>query len=231
MSNTIVPEGYEFMIDGFDERLDGVKQATNDTPMLDIMGSPDIDRYTSVSTDMSNEEVIQSELASVVEEIENATFTDNMYNYTALFAFMSILNVQGFSRKEICNKTRLTPAQYHEIVNSSVYLEIMRGMTFEVVNRARQQLATASLKATRRIVELLDSNDPKVRMAASKDILDRIGLKSAEEFVLRTEELRDDMTASNVDDSLDALKYGIDEIFRSRKRVGGNADGNNEPEE
>lgn len=53
---------------------------------------------------------------------------------------------------------------------------------------------------------------------ASKDVLDRIGLKSAEEFVIKT---RDSGSDNKHDDAYDALIYGIDEIMRSRNRVKG----------
>ena len=212
-------DNIDYLMDVVEAEKETARTMNVGQPMRQRLDATDIEDFTNVSSDFINKSVIRSEIAAIVEDLDKRTFHDNQYNYTALFSYISILSVQGYSRKELCKLTGLTPTQFSELTSAQLYKEIMYGMTYEVVQRAKQQMATATMKATRRLVELLDAPDSRVRLAAAKDILDRTGLRSAEEFVIRTEEKQ--VSGMPVDEAVDALKYGIDEILRSRARIKG----------
>lgn len=80
-----------------------------------------------------------------------------------------------FSKKEIANILRITPNTVNRYLHDE---EIQNAIDQYQKNETRiidQQIKSARSKAMDTMLELMDSEDDKVRFQASKDVLDRTG--------------------------------------------------------
>ena len=62
------------------------------------------------------------------------------------------------------------------------------GSAPQVRNRARQRIMEAADPAAARMVQLIDSDDERISLAASKDLMDRAGHKAPTEIALISDE-------------------------------------------
>ena len=64
--------------------------------------------------------------------------------------------------------------------------KIHGGGSPKVINKARQRIMEAADPAAARMVELIDSDDERISLAASKDLMDRAGHKAPTEVKIES---------------------------------------------
>lgn len=95
---------------------------------------------------------------------------------------MMDLVLLGKKQKEIAEELGLTPQAVCSIVNSTVFREHLPIRLIEIKQNPEGEKFSAlgiihkfSEEAAQKLVDMLDSEDPRIRMSAATDILDRAG--------------------------------------------------------
>ena len=127
-------------------------------------------------------------------------------------AFMAM---QGMSTKDIAEELRVTPTQIRKLKQDEDYKEIVKTITGTVVNKSKELIQSASMKATLTLMSMMDSNSDKIRLTAAQDILNRVGVKEATTVNIVA---KNDHTANMSEEELkDLIKLGTAEILGEKK--------------
>lgn len=109
------------------------------------------------------------------------------------WAAVLVYTASGIDDKEIALALRLTPSQVRSIKQQPGYLELERNMIAAVKEQTAEAvqdiLSQGEVKAANRVVQLVDTVDEKVALAAANSILDRRGHKAAEKIDIRAQML------------------------------------------
>lgn len=127
--------------------------------------------------------------------------------------FMKIVyyTVQGYNVETICKELNIEKDRLREIRMSDEFKLLRDYVTQEVVNIGRTFLMMSTVHAVKTILDLLDSDNDKVRLGAAKDVLDRVGLKSPDKIELMTK--GDNLAGLDTEQLLNLIKMGQKEIY------------------
>lgn len=107
------------------------------------------------------------------------------------YAAILVYTASGLSDDEISVATKFTREQIALLRTQPAYTQlesfIIDAVKQEAVVEVKSILASGEIKAATRVIELIDSEDDKVALAASKDLLDRGGHKAAEKLDIRAD--------------------------------------------
>lgn len=157
-----------------------------------------------IFTDFSKADLLKgySDKALILTDVNLARFT---YQY-----------IQGANSDDLAKSFKISKALVNSIKCLPQFKRMLTLITAEVTYSAKMFLNTAGLKATRTIVELLDSDDEKVRFSAAKDILDRMGVKNAAAGSVESGK-KDDLSHMNEEQLKEILKLGVKELLAENK--------------
>lgn len=107
------------------------------------------------------------------------------------YAVVLCYSASGLSDAEIAVATGFTQQQVLNIRQQSAYKQL-EGMVIEAVqeqaaNAVKEILVKGEKKAAEQLVMLAESDDDRIALAASKDILDRGGHKAADRINIHTQ--------------------------------------------
>jgi hypothetical protein len=109
------------------------------------------------------------------------------------YAAILVYTASGLSDAEISVATKFTVEQITLLRAQPAYSQleqfIIETVKQEAATEVKSILLNGEVKAATRVVELIDSEDDKVALAASKDLLDRGGHKAAEKLDIRADML------------------------------------------
>lgn len=109
------------------------------------------------------------------------------------YAAILVYTASGLSDDEISVATKFTREQIALLRSQPAYMQlesfIIDAVKQEAAAEVKSILASGEIKAATRVIELVDSEDDKVALAASKDLLDRGGHKAAEKIDIRADML------------------------------------------
>ena len=109
------------------------------------------------------------------------------------YAAILVYTASGLSDDEISVATKFTREQIALLRAQPAYTQlesfIIDAVKQEAAVEVKSILASGEIKAATRVIELVDSEDDKVALAASKDLLDRGGHKAAEKIDIRADML------------------------------------------
>jgi hypothetical protein len=160
----------------------------------------------------SIEDINEKDLDREFEEMM-ATEDGVMSGMLNVITALAVMHVQGYSRKQIVSRFPiLTLKRLDSITTTDAYKEVVLALTNETIEKAKTFMQSSSLQATKTLVELLQSQNEKIRLDAAKTILDRTGLKSAEVHVI---EDKRNYIPKDITKSLKELDYGMEEIRKS----------------
>lgn len=109
-------------------------------------------------------------------------------NMTDEFAVrLFTLSASGVPVREIGRILNIKSEGILHIMNSINYKAIAQLMTKDIVDYARMNMMTASIKAVEKIIELVSSDDEKIALRASVEILNRVGLDTPKKLEIKTE--------------------------------------------
>lgn len=109
------------------------------------------------------------------------------------YAAILVYTASGLSDDEISVATKFTREQIALLRAQPAYAQlesfIIDAVKQEAAVEVKSILASGEIKAATRVIELIDSEDDKIALAASKDLLDRGGHKAAEKLDIRADML------------------------------------------
>jgi hypothetical protein len=109
------------------------------------------------------------------------------------YAAILVYTASGLSDDEISVATKFTREQIALLRSQPAYTQlesfIIDAVKQEAAAEVKSILASGEIRAATRVIELVDSEDDKVALAASKDLLDRGGHKAAEKLDIRADML------------------------------------------
>jgi len=109
------------------------------------------------------------------------------------YAAILVYTASGLSDDEISVATKFTREQIALLRSQPAYTQlesfIIDAVKQEAAAEVKSILASGEIKAATRVIELVDSEDDKVALAASKDLLDRGGHKAVEKIDIRADML------------------------------------------
>jgi len=107
------------------------------------------------------------------------------------YAAILVYTASGLSDDEISVATKFTREQIAVLRAQPAYTQlesfIIDAVRQEAATEVKSILVSGEVKAAHRVIELVDSEDDKVALAASKDLLDRGGHKPADKLDIRAE--------------------------------------------
>lgn len=156
---------------------------------------------------MDTEDMLQVRVKSkVVDEKDYQTFgtQENLVR-------MAYLMMMGYTAKETAEEMGASLHTVEQWRKRAEFRAVCGTLTKEITAAARTFLTSATLKATKTMLELLDSEDERIQMSAAKDILDRTGVK--QEDTLHVVDQRNSHIADMSKDELAGLlSKGLKEL-------------------
>ena len=97
-------------------------------------------------------------------------------HYEAMF-----LRLQGLQYREIAAKFGVAEITVRNwFCLDDLFRAEFERLKNELIEEAKHSLISAAPKAVKKLIELLDVDNPKIALEAAKDLLDRIGMKPVE---------------------------------------------------
>jgi len=116
------------------------------------------------------------------EESEQKRIVQRKETKEANYVKIAYLYMKGFSIQEIADIMGISSRAVKEIRSKEEFKSVIRTISAEVISAGRMFLSASGIKAVKTMIDLLDSPNDKIRLNASKEILNRIGLKSPEQL-------------------------------------------------
>ena len=156
------------------------------------------------STIVLDPELYTPRLTRRIAEIEA-----EVRNMDIEYVRIALLTSQGFSTSEISDKTGVTTEQLAYIIKSTEYSAAVELLTRQVKYYAKAVLVTMVPKALGNLYSLLDSGNDKIKLAAAKEILNRLGIVDLGALIAATDRdnSRKDLSAMS-DEQLKAILEG-----------------------
>jgi hypothetical protein len=145
------------------------------------------------------------------EFVGNVEVSDaNIAKYTKV----ALLSMRGFTNGQIASEIGVHIRVVMELKKADEYLAVLNSINEEIIKTARMFLSSASLKATKTLVDCLDSKYDKIRIQAATEILNRVGVKTPDqiEFVNKANNI-DTMTPDELED---LINLGLEEIMNKK---------------
>lgn len=168
------------------------------------------EEYSNLSDYLSvDKEVTENVSRELVNSFENKTF------FTPE-KVMQVLqyDIQGYPTGLIAKTMGITPQQVTDVKRSDSYKLAKDEVLRSVIDGARKYMEVASIKAVKTLVQCLDSNSEKVRLAAAQDILNRSGLSAPQQIEITS-------TVNNFENFSDAE---LAEILKKESAIPKNAE-------
>lgn len=155
---------------------------------------------------MNADEILEIEIKPLKEGSRGAQFAtvENLTRVAYLF-------MMGHTTAEIAEQMAVSHETVKRARTTPEFKAILHSLNQEIASAARMFMSSATLKATKVMLTLLDSEDERIQMSAAKDILDRTGVKQNDvlEVVDKRDAHIDEMTREELSQ---LLKLGIKEL-------------------
>lgn len=129
----------------------------------------------------------------VATPLENADGIDIPLDQIELTLIEMI--VAGKTTSNIANELRKSANWVRTRRKDPRIIQMVQNLQMEAVDAAKTTIVQNTYKAAEAIVNLVESGPPAVKLAAAKDILDRIGLKAPDRKQIEATVIVKDMTA------------------------------------
>ena len=119
--------------------------------------------------------------------------------------------MQGYSMTQIAEALGIDKSIAVRIRSSEEFRAVLNTLSAEVIATAQVFLQASALKAVRTLIQSMDSSNEKVRLAASVEVLDRVGLKSPDKLEIIAKS--DNLAALDDDQLRDLIRMNLAEIL------------------
>lgn len=139
--------------------------------------------------------VIGRQMLSLLEDMKTLPIeesNDNDEDYERLerpgiLHQVAALYVQGFTYTQIAKEMGVKPTAVRNITKRDSFKRIVDELGEEVIMACKSFLKTGAVTATGVLLDSMTSNDDKIRLQAANSVLDRVGLKSANNIEIKTQ--------------------------------------------
>lgn len=126
-----------------------------------------------IDPQMDTEDMLQVRVKSSVGDEKDYKSFGTQENLVRMAYFM----MMGYTAKETAAEMQVSVHTVEQWRKTAEFKAVCGTLTKEITAAARTFLTAATLKATKTMLNLLDSADERIQMSAAKDILDRTGVK------------------------------------------------------
>lgn len=173
--------------------------------LKEVMKGVGVEEYSST------EEInlpVEIEIADASKLDKHKSYTDiNLVKFGHYF-------IQGCTERELADAFGISVVTVKKIKQSDEFKAVLKTVSHEITEVARVFMASAGIKAVRTLIDCLESSSDKIRLGASTQILDRIGLKAPEKIELIAKS--DAIQQMSDEQLMELVKMGIDEILPNR---------------
>ena len=173
--------------------------------LKDVMHDVHVEEYATTNEVLLPVEVEIADASQIGKHRNRADI--NLLKFSNFF-------IQGYTEQELAKAMDIDINTVKKIKASDEFKAMLKTVSLEVVEVSRVFLASAGLKAVRTLIDCLESSSDKIRLGASTEILDRIGLKSPEKIELIAKS--DAIQEMSDEQLLELVRMGIDEIMPKR---------------
>ena len=187
---------------------------------FEVQGVADKIAISSLPKIIISEILTKDQLVSLGKDFKLVNFSEE--HIVRLFTMRSY----GMTLKEIAEKLDMPYLVIDKIVSSLEYRAVADTITSDVTTVAKDTLTLAAEKATRTLIDLLDSEDERIQFKASTEILNRTGLDSVKrvqvesknehihtlpeeqlQYILKSAEIANKMRVKIADDEAESVEY------------------------
>lgn len=110
------------------------------------------------------------------------------YEGASIHNVMNLLymEIQGLGISRIAVALGMREEAVLHIKKSQTYIAMRDGLLKEIVDASRRVLQTATTKAVKTLYECMDSHSEKIRFAAAKEVLSRVGISATTKVDITT---------------------------------------------
>lgn len=126
---------------------------------------------------------------------------------------VAMMTLQGYTNSSIAEELGVKVNTIARWKKKDTYKDLARSLVVEIIDIAKGFLAGAGFKAVKILVESLNSPNERIRIQAAKEILDRIGLKTAEQLEVLTKS--DDTDAMSTEELTAIVKQTAAALLES----------------
>lgn len=127
------------------------------------------------------------------------------------------LNASGVPVKDISEILKVQKVHLQEILKSQDYIAVAQVISKDIVDYARLNLASATTLAVNKMVSLIESEDEKIALRASIEVLNRVGIDTPKEIHVKAEkkivhEMSNDQLLSIIDASNRVIAFNTQDV-------------------
>lgn len=170
--------------------------------LKDMLQDSNIEDFTVVEDDSPREVEIQS---------FGDAKSNKIVGHDISLTKLAYYHVQGYTNAELASVFGVSSTVIKKNKESEEYKALLNTISAEIVSTGRMFLQSAGIKAVRTLIHCLDSPNDKIKLQASKEVLDRIGLKEPDKLEVIAK--GDAISSMSEEELLGLVKMGMSEIM------------------
>ena len=133
--------------------------------------------------DMENHIIVGNDLEETIDDdVRRETKLSNMNNVMKLL----FLDIQGYGARNVAREMGLTEYEVAQVRKSVAYRDAKATVMAEILNMSKNIMEVSAIKAVKTLTECMSSSNEKVKLAASVEVLNRVGLNTPQKVELTT---------------------------------------------
>ena len=158
---------------------------------------------------------IEEFIANPVEKDKCSVEEYRHYSTIGNMSLIAMMVIQGYTNTQIAHKLECSGSTISRIRSSDEFKTLLNNINKQCVLMARTFLETATLKATKNLLLLMDSANEKIRLNSSIEVLNRAGVKAPDKIEILNGQNTDQLKEMSDEELLALL---TDEV-KSRERI------------
>ena len=133
--------------------------------------------------DMENHIIVGNDLEETIDDdVRRETKLSNVNNVMKLL----FLDIQGYGARNVAREMGLTEYEVAQVRKSVAYRDAKATVMAEILNMSKNIMEVSAIKAVKTLTECMSSSNEKVKLAASVEVLNRVGLNTPQKVELTT---------------------------------------------
>lgn len=158
---------------------------------------------------------IEEFIANPAEKDKSSVAEYRHYSTIGNMSLIAMMVIQGYTNTQIAHKLECSRSTISRIRNSDEFKTLLNNINKQCVLMARTFLETATLKATKNLLLLMDSANEKIKLDSSIEVLNRAGVKAPDKIEISNVQNTDKLKEMSDEELLALL---TDEV-KSRERI------------
>lgn len=133
--------------------------------------------------DMENHIIVGNDLEETIDDdVRRETKLSNVNNVMKLL----FLDIQGYGARNVAREMNMTEHEVAQVRKSVAYRDAKATVMAEILNMSKNIMEVSAIKAVKTLTECMSSSNEKVKLAASVEVLNRVGLNTPQKVELTT---------------------------------------------